>query len=227
MLRNLVWLALLMTGAGALLGAQQNAGDAGLASMGQQATRVIFHHYVFNPAMVGGAGKSLPGNGRWTVGKTAPSACPHTTESCVEVMYQGAAGETPCSWAVLLQGDGSDGSVLEQNEAVAHYFSLQISPYEAKDRILSFQRPAYPPAALAKHLGGSVTVSLFVSATGKVEQAVALGGPEMLRQASVDALQQASFKPYTLGSKAVPFQVTLSLSYESGTKRSPATVSGP
>lgn len=67
------------------------------------------------------------------------------------------------------------------------------------------QLPAakYPEEAKKTHAYGEVQVQVLVDETGKVISAVAMFGPESLRQAAVDAAKQARFKPTMVDGVAV------------------------
>lgn len=67
------------------------------------------------------------------------------------------------------------------------------------------QLPAakYPEEAKKTHAYGQVQVQVVVDETGKVISAVAMFGPESLRQAAVDAAKQARFKPTVVDGVAV------------------------
>jgi TonB family protein len=67
------------------------------------------------------------------------------------------------------------------------------------------QLPAakYPDEAKKTHAFGQVQVQVLVDETGKVVSAVAMFGPESLRQAAVDAAKLARFKPTIVDGVAV------------------------
>jgi TonB family protein len=67
------------------------------------------------------------------------------------------------------------------------------------------QLPAakYPDEAKKTHAFGEVQVQVLVDETGKVISAVAMFGPESLRQAAVDAAKLARFKPTMVDGVAV------------------------
>jgi TonB family protein len=67
------------------------------------------------------------------------------------------------------------------------------------------QLPAakYPEEAKKTHAYGEVQVQVLVDESGKVSSAVAMFGPESLRQAAVDAAKLARFKPIVVDGVAV------------------------
>jgi TonB family protein len=64
--------------------------------------------------------------------------------------------------------------------------------------------PVYPLGARELHVSGVVTVQVTIDETGKVIKAVALDGPELLRQAAVDAARKARFSPTRVAGKPIP-----------------------
>jgi TonB family protein len=65
-------------------------------------------------------------------------------------------------------------------------------------KALSKPAPAYPPAAKAAGVEGTVTVFVVLDESGKVLKAEAQDGPRMLRDAAVAAARQARFSPTLL-----------------------------
>ena len=67
-------------------------------------------------------------------------------------------------------------------------------------------QPKYPAEAKAAGVAGAVQVAVTVDETGNVTRAEAVGGPEALREAAVDAARQWQFKSTELAGKAVKIQ---------------------
>ena len=63
--------------------------------------------------------------------------------------------------------------------------------------------PAYPPAAKAARVAGTVVVQVEVDESGRVAKAEAVSGPEMLRGAAEDAAREAQFSPTRLSGEPV------------------------
>lgn len=70
-------------------------------------------------------------------------------------------------------------------------------------KALSKPVPAYPAAAKAAGVGGTVSVRVVVDESGKVSSAEAVSGPELLREAAADAALKASFAPTRLSGQPV------------------------
>ena len=56
--------------------------------------------------------------------------------------------------------------------------------------------PVYPAAASASHVQGEVKLSADVDREGKVASVRVISGPELLRDAAVDAVQRWRYRPY-------------------------------
>lgn len=73
--------------------------------------------------------------------------------------------------------------------------------------------PIYPAKAKDEGISGNVTVVVTADETGKVIEAEALTGHELLKQAAVEAAYRAEFEPTTLGGHAVKIKGTLTYKF--------------
>jgi TonB family protein len=64
----------------------------------------------------------------------------------------------------------------------------------------------YPESARSAKIHGSVVVYVIVGRTGDVETVTAANGPEKLRQAAIDAVQQWKWNPLRLNRKPLRFR---------------------
>jgi TonB family protein len=67
---------------------------------------------------------------------------------------------------------------------------------ELSTRLVSQVRPVYPPEAKAKGIQGSVNLDITVNTKGEVTNVEVLSGPELLREASVEAVRQWRYQPF-------------------------------
>jgi|SRR5262245_61810664 len=74
--------------------------------------------------------------------------------------------------------------------------------------------PAYPPEAKEAHVSGKVQVQVTISEEGRVIEATAISGPELLREAAVRAAEQWIFKPTKLDGAPVKVQGILTFNFE-------------
>jgi len=73
--------------------------------------------------------------------------------------------------------------------------------------------PVYPADAKAAHITGAVVLSGVVDTHGKVTELNVVNGPEMLRQAAIDAVSQWTYKPYLLNGKPVEVITTMTVHF--------------
>jgi TonB family protein len=79
--------------------------------------------------------------------------------------------------------------------------------------LLSIRDPVYPELPRQAGIDGTVLVKVFVSRTGKVKNAIAIEGPEVLRNAAVDAAKTALFAPAKQGDVPVEVWVMLPVTF--------------
>jgi TonB family protein len=58
--------------------------------------------------------------------------------------------------------------------------------------------PKYPPDARKAHIEGTVVLEATISASGSVEDLCVSQGPELLQQASIDAVKKWKYRPFLL-----------------------------
>ncbi len=186
-------------------------------SVEKQATSVVANRYVLNPTAVNPkTGKPLASDGRWLIGKVPPASCPRTKERCLEVSYEVTAESVRCVWAVLLNADGTDGKILDENDDAERYMRRKVSQNEARALVNANTRykPIYPPIAVAAQVNGTVVLDVLVDQSGKTEKILLLSGPAMVRQASIDAARLWTFKPMTVGARAVQYELQLVFTFQ-------------
>jgi TonB family protein len=76
-------------------------------------------------------------------------------------------------------------------------------PFDELPVLLSIQPPNYPELVRQAGIDGTVLVQVLVGKDGKVKQAIAVEGPDVLRQAAVSAAKSALFKPALQGTSPV------------------------
>jgi TonB family protein len=70
-------------------------------------------------------------------------------------------------------------------------------------KAVSKPQPAYPAEAKAAGVSGTVVVQVIVGEDGSVVEAEAVRGPELLRDAAVEAAREARFSPTRLSGQPV------------------------
>lgn len=90
---------------------------------------------------------------------------------------------------------------------------LKISGGVSAGIPLSPIRPVYPAIARATQTEGTVVVEAIISRSGTIESLRILSGPEMLRQAAMDAIRTARYQPYRLNGEPIEVQTTITVNF--------------
>jgi protein TonB len=69
--------------------------------------------------------------------------------------------------------------------------------------------PIYPREARAAHIWGTVVLQAVIGTDGHVHDLHVISGPEVLRQAAIDAVKQREYRPYLL--KYVPVEASTTI----------------
>ena len=74
--------------------------------------------------------------------------------------------------------------------------------------------PDYPSAARNAHVEGIVTLRGIIGKNGTIRTLKALGGPEILQGAAIQAVQQWRYRPYLLNGQPVEVQTTINVVFK-------------
>jgi len=74
--------------------------------------------------------------------------------------------------------------------------------------------PVYPRIAIATRVEGVVKVEAIISKSGRIESAHVVTGPEMLRQAALDAIRNARYTPYMLNGLPTEVETTITVNFK-------------
>lgn len=77
-------------------------------------------------------------------------------------------------------------------------------------------RPIYPEIARAARVSGQVIVEAVISKTGAIESLQAISGPPLLREAALDAIRAARYRPFLLNNQPVEVQTTITVNFSLG-----------
>ena len=80
-------------------------------------------------------------------------------------------------------------------------------------KAISMPQPAYPQSAKDARVSGTVVVAVVVDESGRVESAEAVSGPELLRDAAVEAAHEARFSPTRLSGEPVKVSGTITYNF--------------
>ena len=194
--------------------AQSATGSTPDPAMAQAAVSFVLSQSSINPlAPVPATGKPLPANGHWSIDTARPTLCPQNDLPCVRVLYGVTDANVTCEWVVLLPSNGTDGTILDQNESASLFLIHKLSRSQAAPLVKIRVTPIYPPIARAAHVTGSIVVRVIVNSSGEVQNAVTVSGPEMLRATTLDAIRQWSFNRLLLGTHPAAFTTDIQASF--------------
>jgi protein TonB len=76
--------------------------------------------------------------------------------------------------------------------------------------------PIYPPIAREMRAEGTVVLEATISKSGTIENLRVAGGPPVLRQAALDAVQTWLYRPYLLDGEPVEVETTINVIFKLG-----------
>jgi periplasmic protein TonB len=88
---------------------------------------------------------------------------------------------------------------------------VNVSAGVAVGLLIRSTPPVYPAIAKTAHVSGTVVVQATISKTGVIANLRALSGPEMLRQAALDAVHTWRYRPYLLDNQPIEIQTTINV----------------
>jgi protein TonB len=91
---------------------------------------------------------------------------------------------------------------------------LRVSAGVLQGMLLAPIRPVYPSMARSAHVEGSVVLDAVISKKGTVENVHAVSGPMILREAAIEAIQQARYQPYRLNEEPIEVETTITIAFE-------------
>ena len=71
--------------------------------------------------------------------------------------------------------------------------------------------PIYPPIGREMRVEGTVVLAATISKAGTIENLHVVGGPAVLRQAAIDAVQTWLYRPYLLDGEPVEVETTVNV----------------
>ncbi|HWZ43886.1 MAG TPA: TonB family protein [Candidatus Saccharimonadales bacterium] len=115
--------------------------------------------------------------------------------------------------AVGNSGSSALSNLARPGNSVAPSASIQQS--ELVDvQLLRTVQPVYPGIARARRVTGQVRVKLRISKEGKVISAQFFSGPEIFKDAALEAVKQWQYKPATLDGKAIEQETEAKLNFK-------------
>lgn len=91
---------------------------------------------------------------------------------------------------------------------------LQISTGVSTGLLLAPIKPIYPRIAVVAHVEGTVKVEAIISKSGQIQSAHVTSGPEMLREAALEAIRNARYTPYLLNGSPTEVETTITVNFK-------------
>ena len=92
---------------------------------------------------------------------------------------------------------------------------ISIASEFAAGLIVKRVPPIYPREARATHIWGTVVLQATIGTDGRTSDLKVISGPEVLRQASIDAVKQWEYRPYLLNHVPVEVSTTINVIFNS------------
>ena len=157
--------------------------------------------------------------------RTAPPSTPASTPATVALssgpskIIAASAQQQPSSpdiapnLAVGNSGSSALSNLARPGSTVAPSASIQQSELVDVQLLRSVQ-PVYPGIARARRVTGQVRVKLRIGKEGKVIAAQFLTGPEIFKDAALEAVKQWQYKPATLDGKPIEQETEAKLNFK-------------
>lgn len=103
---------------------------------------------------------------------------------------------------------------IRPNVRLAVTGPAHISQGVAQGLLIHKVVPEYPAVPRAAHIGGTVVLQATISKNGTIENLRVASGPELLRQAALDAVKQWRYRPYLLNGEPVEVETTVNVEFK-------------
>jgi TonB family protein len=90
---------------------------------------------------------------------------------------------------------------------------ISISAGVAAGLIISKVQPVYPIDAKKAGVSGTVVLSAVIGTDGTIQNLRVVSGPDLLRQAALDAAKQWRYRPYLLNYDPVEVRTTINITF--------------
>ena len=103
---------------------------------------------------------------------------------------------------------------------VPHRLNPVLIPEAAASTMLLYKvEPEYPRIAKAARVSGIVMLHATISKAGDITNVRVICGPQMLQDASIKAVQQWKYRPYTVHDEPVEVETTIRVTFTLGDKK--------
>ena len=91
---------------------------------------------------------------------------------------------------------------------------MQVSTGVSTGLLITPIRPVYPAIAKAAGIQGTVVVEAVISRTGTIESLHIVSGPQMLREAAMEAIRTARYQPYRLNNEPIEIETKITVNFK-------------
>ena len=91
---------------------------------------------------------------------------------------------------------------------------VRVSSGVIRGLLLNKVDPVYPQDAKDSGVSGSVVMAAVINDQGKISKLSVISGPEKLRDAALEAVNQWTYKPYLLNGKPVFVQTAITVNFD-------------
>jgi TonB family protein len=93
---------------------------------------------------------------------------------------------------------------------------VNVSAGVAVGMLVQKTPPVYPQIAKTARVTGTVVIQAVISKTGTIDDLHVVSGPEMLRQAALDAVRTWRYRPYMLNNEPIAVETTVNMVFTLG-----------
>jgi protein TonB len=93
---------------------------------------------------------------------------------------------------------------------------VRVSSGVVAGNAISQPKPIYPPIARAAHVSGAVVLHAIISKEGTIKNLEVVSGPEMLKNAALEAVRNWRYKPYILNGDPTEVETTITVNFNFG-----------
>ena len=104
---------------------------------------------------------------------------------------------------------------------------FEYKEVEEKPHPINIVTPVYSEKARKEKIEGKVILQVVVNVDGSVSDVSVLEGPEIFRQAAIDAISQSQFKPAEHNGKVVPVRIVMPIEFSLGSTDTDLQLTSP
>lgn len=120
------------------------------------------------------------------------------------------------STKIPLEFGNDDKDVSGLENAVGDPNLVQVPQKVSQGMLLKRVQPIYPAIAHQGHVQGAVVLKVIIEKDGHISQVTPVSGPATLISASVEAVKQWLYRPYTIGGEPVRVQTQVIVNFSMG-----------